>query len=179
MGILQVCWSLSYSYTLCWSFSHSSNWYWSLNLIIFLVLVSFLLLDLVLVSFTLLYLVLVFLPNYIPCVGQLLYRTLISFTPLYFVLVSLSTPIPYTKSLSPSSTFHLSLYPLLTLHWYLSHSSTWCWSFYKMLYLVLVSFLLPYRALVSLPAPIPYTGHLSLSVSYLINTLHWPRTLSS
>ena len=58
------------------------------------------------------------------------YLTLDSFTPLYLVLVFLPTPIPYTGLFQ---TFNGLLTHSYTLHLSISHSSTWCWSFYLIL----------------------------------------------
>ena len=136
---------------------------WSLYLIQYLTLVSFTLL---------------FLPTPIPYNGHFL-------IPLYLVLVSLPTLIPCNGSFqTPLPGAGLFTYSN-TLQWFLSNSCTWCWSFYLILYLVLVSFVLLYHTLISilllylvlvfLP---PYTGlfHPPVPCTGLFThsyTLHW------
>ena len=88
----------------------------------------------------------------------LLHLTLVHFTLLYLVLVFLPSSIPYTDLFHPPLPCTGLSTHSYTLHWSLSHSSTWCWSFYLILYLVLVSFVLLYHYIGLLPTPIQYTG---------------------
>ena len=126
-------------------------------------LVFFLLLYLVLLSYTLIPYNGLFHPplTWHWSLYPLLYLTLVSFTLLYLVLVFLPSSIPYTGLFHPPLPCTGLFTHSYTLYWSLSNSSTWCWSFYLILYLVLVFFLLLYLSAGLLTYS--YTIHLSLS----------------